>query len=285
MTYATDYEAKQTILEVGRRMYAKNFVAANDGNISCRVADDIIWTTPTGVSKGFMTEDMLVKMTLDGKILSGNSKPSSEVKMHIRVYQENPEVQGVTHAHPPVSTSFAIAGISLDEAIYPEAFVNLGTVPVAKYANPGTQEVPDSIAPFCKTHNAVLLANHGALTWGKSLMEAFYRLEAIEHYALILIYTQKFLGKANVLSCEQMEKLLETRKALGITAGGIPPCAVTPTNEKDVLPREGNLCGACGGSCRYAAKEQDAQKPSSQDELVKMVTEQVYAALKNSKLV
>ena len=118
--YPTDAQARKLILEVGRRMYEKNFVAANDGNISCRVSEDTIWTTPTGVSKGFMTEEMLVKMRLDGTVLEqGESGPSSEVKMHIRIYQENPLAQAVCHAHPPVSTSFAIAGMALDRAIYP----------------------------------------------------------------------------------------------------------------------------------------------------------------------
>ncbi len=234
--FPTDHEAKKTILEVGRRMYQKNFVAANDGNISCKVDEDIIWTTPTGVSKGFMDEEMLVKMRLDGTVLSGGPlKPSSEVKMHIRVYKENPEVMGVTHAHPPLCTSFAIAGIGLDRAIYPEALVNLGTVPCVHYETPGTQGIPDSIAPYCKDYNAVLLGNHGALSWGKSLMDAFYRLEAMEHYAMVLMYTGNIIGKANVLSCDQVQELLEIRKNLGISGGGVPPCAAKPTNLKDVV--------------------------------------------------
>ncbi len=234
--YPTDFEAKTTIIEVGKRMYAKNYVAANDGNISCRVDKDIIWTTPTGVSKGFMSEEMLVKMRLDGTIISsGGLKPSSEVKMHIRVYQENPEVMGVTHAHPPVCTSFAIAGIGLDKAIYPEALVNLGTVPCVHYETPGTQGIPDSIAPYCRDYNAVLLGNHGALSWGNSLMEAFFRMESMEHYALILMYTGRILGKANELSCDQVQELLEIRESMGIKGGGIPRCAAKPSNLKDVL--------------------------------------------------
>ena len=111
--YPSDLEAKRDILEVGRRMYAKNFVASNDGNISCKVSDRTLWCTPTGVSKGYMTDEMLVLMDLDGNVLRGSWKPSSEMKMHLRVYNENPSVRAVVHAHPPVSTSFAIAGIPL----------------------------------------------------------------------------------------------------------------------------------------------------------------------------
>ena len=115
MEYISDAQAKQMILEVGRRMYQGGFVAANDGNISCKVGDNEIWATPTGVSKGFMTEDMLVKLDLDGNVLEGTHKPSSEIKMHLRVFKENPKVQGVVHAHPLTATAFACAGISLED--------------------------------------------------------------------------------------------------------------------------------------------------------------------------
>jgi L-fuculose-phosphate aldolase len=233
--YPSDFEAKKAIIEIGKRMYSKGFVAANDGNISCKVGPNTIWTTPTGVSKGYMTLDMLVKMDTSGKVLAGNRKPSSEVKMHLRVYEENPEVMAVTHAHPPVATSFAIAGISLDKAVLPEAVVQLGSVPVAHYATPGTQEVPDSIAPYCKTHNGVLLANHGALSWGKDVFEAFFRLESIEYYATILMYTEKIIEKQNELSCKQVDDLLNIRTNLGINSGGVPPCAVKATNNQDIV--------------------------------------------------
>lgn len=237
--YMSDFEAKKAIIDIGKRMYIKGFVAANDGNISCKVGPSTIWTTPTGVSKGFMTPDMLVKIDLiSGKVIMGNRKPSSELKMHLRVYEENPEVMAVTHAHPMVATSFAIAGISLDRAVLPEAVVQLGSVPIARYATPGTQEVPDSIAPYCKTHNGVLLANHGALSWGKDVFEAFYRLESIEYYATILMYTGRIIGKANELSCNQVDELINIRQKLGITSGGIPPCNLNATNTQDVVSSE-----------------------------------------------
>lgn len=222
--YYSDFEAKKMICEVGRRMYMKNFVAANDGNITVKVGPNTIWTTPTGVSKGFMTPDMLIKMDLSGNMISGTRKPSSELKMHLRVYHENPEVNAVVHCHPPVATSFAIAGIDLDKAVSPESVVILGTVPVAPYATPGTQEVPDSIAPYCKEYNAVLLANHGALTWGKDIIEAFYRMESLEHYALMLMYSSKIIEEAQELNCTQVSELINIRKKMGIMSGGTPTC-------------------------------------------------------------
>jgi L-fuculose-phosphate aldolase len=218
-------------------MYGKNFVAANDGNISCRVAPDVIWATPTGVSKGFMSAETLVKMKLDGTILrSGNLTPSSEIKMHLRLYSENPEIMGVTHAHPPVCTSFAIAGIALDEAIYPEALVNLGIVPCIHYEPPGSQGIPDSVAPYCRDYNALLLANHGALSWGSTLMEAYFRLEAMEHYATVLMYTGYIIGRANLLSSDQVRHLLEIRERLGVVSGGAPSrTASEPVNIRDIV--------------------------------------------------
>ena len=258
MKYKSDFEAKKAILDIGRRMYAKGFVASNDGNISCRVGPNTIWTTPTGVSKGFMTQDMLVKMDLDGKVLVGRLKPSSEIKMHLRVYQENPRLQAVTHAHPPMATCFAIAGQPLDAAILTEAILSLGTIPVARYATPGTQEVPDSIAPFVNHYNGVLLANHGALTWGDDIYQAFYRLESVEYYATILMYTGNIIGQQNHLSCEQVDRLLEIRKNMGITGGGVPPCMnggqLTKVCESCAAAGTELAGGSCG-SCAAAGEK------------------------------
>ena len=142
--------------------------------------------------------------------------------MHLRVYQENPDVQAVVHAHPPMATSFAVAGIALDTPILPEAIVNLGVVPVAPYAVPGTQAVPDSIAPYCRTHNAVLLANHGALTWGKDLWQAYFRMESLEYYAQLTLNTTYLLKQARYLTEAEVQASLDTRARLGITTGGVP---------------------------------------------------------------
>lgn len=221
--YIPEYTAKKLICEIGRRMYHRGYVAANDGNISIRTGEDSIICTPTGVSKGFMTTDMLVKLNLKGEKIAGKLKPSSEIKMHLRIYMENEEALAVVHAHPPMATAFAVAGIELNKPILPEAIVLLGTVPIAPYATPGTQEVPDSIAPYCKDYNALLLANHGALTWGRDITEAYHRMESLEHYATIMYYTNT-IGKANELNCKEIDKLLEIRKNMGINSGGIPAC-------------------------------------------------------------
>lgn len=210
--YLSEKEAKEAILDIGQRMYVRNFVAANDGNISIKTGDHEIWATPTGVSKGFMKKKMLVKVDLEGNMLEGTYRPSSELKMHLRAYRENPDLQAVCHAHPPICTSFSIAGIPLDEPILAEAVITLGEVPVTPYAELGTDEVADAIAPYCRTHHGVLLANHGAVTWGQDAYSAYYRLESMEYYAQILLITGKVLGRQNLLTKEQVERLTAMRE-------------------------------------------------------------------------
>lgn len=220
--YMSEKQAKEAILDIGQRMYVRNFVAANDGNISIKTGENEIWATPTGVSKGFMKKKMLVKVDLEGKVLEGTYKPSSELKMHLRAYKENPDIQSVCHAHPPICTSFAIAGIPLDTPVLAEAIITLGDVPVAPYAELGSQEVPEVIAPYCHTHNGVLLANHGAVTWAEDAYAAYYRLESMEYYANILLITGKILGKQNEFTKEQIDRLLAMREKFGIKRGGTP---------------------------------------------------------------
>jgi len=233
--YLSDNEAKKSILDIGRRMYQNGFVASNDGNITCKVGENEIWATPTGVSKGFMTEGMLVKMDLDGRILEGTAKPSSEIKMHLRVYRENAEVCGVVHAHPLTATAFACAGISLEQPVLVEGILALGCVPLAHFALPGTNEVPDSVAPYCRDYNAVLLANHGALTWGASPIQAYYRMETVEYYAKIMLLCDYVIKRHADLSAGQVAKIVAIRSAMGVCGGGIPPCGDEAANMQDVV--------------------------------------------------
>ena len=232
--YGNDFRIKNTICEIGKRMYWRGYVAANDGNISVKCGENAVWVTPTGVSKGYMDPNMIVKVDMDGNVLAGTHKPSSELKMHLRVFRENPKVQAVVHAHPAVATSFAAAGIPLDRPIVSEAIVLLGTIPVATYAVPGTFEVPDSIAPYCKDYNGVLLGNHGALTWGKNPFEAYFRLETMEHYATMMMYTDSIIKKSSDLTCEQISELIKIRNSLGITGGGMPGECVSNTGARSL---------------------------------------------------
>ena len=222
MNDMSDKAAKKAIIDIGQRMYVRGFVAANDGNISVRVGANEVWATPTGVSKGYMKKKMLVKVDLDGRVLEGTHRPSSELKMHLRAYRENEAIRSVCHAHPPICTCFAVAGIPLDRPILAEAVITLGDVPVAPYAELGTDAVSDAVAPYCHTHNGVLLANHGAVTWAEDAYSAYYRMESMEYYAKILLLTDKILGAQNRLSDEQIDRLLAMREKFGITQGGVP---------------------------------------------------------------
>lgn len=277
--YPLDFEAKQNILEIGRRMYAKNFVASNDGNISCKVSENTLWCTPTGVSKGFMTDDMLVLMDTDGNVIRGNYKPSSEMKMHLRVYKENPNVKAVVHAHPPAATSYAIAGLPLNRAILTESVMGIGEIPLAPYAMPGTEEVPDSIAPFVNTHNGCLLANHGALTWAGDVMTAWMRMESIEYYALVSMYTKGLIGQVHELTCDQVDRLIERRTRDGITTGGRPLCH---NCNSDGVP----ACSTCKSESSGAASgcSAPAGKSASEDQQdIRMITEIVRQVLASRK--
>lgn len=222
MEYLSEKQAGKAIIDIGQRMYVRNFVAANDGNISVKTGDNEVWATPTGVSKGYMKKKMLVKVDLDGNILEGTYKPSSELKMHLRAYQENEDIKAVCHAHPPICTCYAIAGLPLSAPVLAEAVITLGDVPVAPYAELGSKEVPEAIAPYCHTHNGVLLANHGAVTWAGEPYAAYYRLESMEYYANILLITDKILGRQNLLTDDQVQRLLAMREKFGIKRGGRP---------------------------------------------------------------
>jgi len=201
-------QIKTDLLEIGRRLYNRKIVAANDGNISCRSSDGTIWITPSGVSKGHMADCDLLNVTPDGKVLCGNGKPSTEMAMHLAIYKENPKINAVVHAHPPAATAFAIAGIEPDTSLYPEAYTLLGKVSIAPYTQPGTPQVGESVSKYCLNSNCVLLANHGAVTWGETLIQAWHRIEALEQYAVILTITRYLLKKENPLNQELLSALI-----------------------------------------------------------------------------
>lgn len=213
----TEYEIKEEMCEIGRRVYNRGMVAANDGNFSVKLSEDEFFCTPTGVSKGFMTPDYICRVDGMGNVLEANEgfRPSSEVKMHMRVYKERPDVGAVVHAHPMYATTFAIAGIPLMEPVMPEAVIALGGVPLAKYGTPSTAEVPDSIMPYLQQYDSVLLENHGALTYSDTLLNAYHKMESLEFYAR-LMYQAKMLGGPQILDEKRVEELYEIRRNMGL---------------------------------------------------------------------
>lgn len=209
------FEIKKEICEVGHKLWLKGFVAANDGNISVKINDHEYYCTPTGVSKGALTPDMIIKVDENGKKLEGKLNPSSEIKMHMRVYQKRPDVTAVVHAHPPVATAFTVADIDLDQYILPEAVLTIGNVPTCDYGTPSTMEIPDSLDPYLQQHDAFLLRNHGALTVGCNLNKAFFVMEEVEFNAVICKHAMD-LGAVHEISNDQLKKLMDLRKAMNL---------------------------------------------------------------------
>ncbi|MCF0145713.1 MAG: class II aldolase/adducin family protein [Eubacterium sp.] len=212
-----EYKAKEEICAIGKRILASGMVAANDGNISVRLSKHEILCTPTGVSKGYMKPEMICKVDEKGNLLEaeGGYRPSSEVKMHLRVYEKRPDVTAVVHTHAPFATTFAIMGTPIDEPITTEAVVSLGEVPLAPFALPGTMEVPDSIEPFLQDYDAVLLRNHGVLTYSETLEEAYLKMEEVEFFAR-LVYQTKMLGGAKPFKEDVIQKLYDIRRNSGM---------------------------------------------------------------------
>ncbi len=207
---------KKEIIETGAKIWQRRMVAANDGNISVRLSENEFLTTASGVSKGFMTPKMILRVDINGNLLEKSDyKPSTEFKMHAEVYKRRKEINAAVHAHPPFATAFALAGIPLDECFLPESVLTLGAVPIAEFALPSTDEVPESIAPFIGKTDVILLANHGALTVGLNLNDAYFKMETLEHTAEI-VWRAKALGKINPLTEEQREKILALKEKYGM---------------------------------------------------------------------
>jgi len=213
----SEFEIKKQICEIGKRIYDKGFIAANDGNISVKISAKEFLCTPTGVSKGFMTPDMICKVDADGNVLQakGGYRPSSEIKMHMRVYKERPDVNSVVHAHPPYATSYAIVGIPLTEPIMPEAVIMLGCVPIAEYGTPSTDEIPNAVAKYLQHYDAVLLENHGALSYAGDLLGAYHKMESLEFYAQLLFISNQ-IGKPQELDKQKVSRLYQLRKDMGL---------------------------------------------------------------------
>jgi L-fuculose-phosphate aldolase len=206
-------QARKLIVEVGKLLYERSYVVSSDGNISIRLDETRVLATPTMTCKGRMMEDSLAVTDLDGKPLS-DKKASSELAMHLLIYKERPDIKAVCHAHPPHGTAFAVAGLAIDEPILSEVILTLGCVPLTDYGTPSTAELTESMRPFVAHHNALLMANHGAVAYGADLWQAFDRLETLEHTAKIAILARA-LGGANNLPKDSIEKLINIREKSG----------------------------------------------------------------------
>ena len=206
-------EARKQIVEIGKLLYQRSYVVAADGNVSIRLSEDRVLATPTMTCKGRMTEENLALTDMDGKSVS-DQRASSELAMHLLIYKMRPDIKAVCHAHPPHGTAFAVAGLAIDKPILSEVILTLGCVPLTDYGTPSTDELTEAMKPFVAHHNALLMANHGAVAYGENLWQAFDRLETLEHTAKIAILA-KALGGANDLPKDAIEKLIKIREKAG----------------------------------------------------------------------
>ncbi|HJA66180.1 aldolase [Lachnoclostridium sp. An169] len=268
-----EYEIKKEMCEIGKRVYNRGMVASNDGNFSVKLNDHEFLCTPTGVSKGFMTPEFICKVDENGNVLQANKgfRPSSEIKMHMRVYQKRPDVKAVVHAHPLYATTFAIAGIPLTQPIMPEAVIALGCVPIAKYGTPSTMEIPDAVEPYLEHFDAVLLENHGALTFSDSLLNAYHKMESVEFYARLLYQTMQ-IGGPQEFSPEQVERLYEIRRQMGMK--GKHPADLCP-NARAGKPS----CHTCGGGCGAKTVASSSSADAADADLVASITKKVMEQL------
>ncbi len=216
----TEDELRREIVEIGRWIHRLGFVAGYDGNISARLDSHRILSTPTTISKGMMEVDDLIVADYEGKKITGRRNVTSEIAMHLLIYKRRPDVHGVVHAHPAIATGYAAAGLSLNKALISEVVLGLGCIPLARYGTPGTPELTEALLPLVGTFDAVLMANHGVVTYGPDLLGAYFKMETVEHFAKISLVTE-LLGRQVLLSETDVDKLLEARQRY--FGSGTPP--------------------------------------------------------------
>lgn len=292
-----EYKLKEQICEIGRRLYNRGFAAANDGNITVRLNDKELLCTPTMVSKGFMKPDDICKVDMEGKQLAGSRRRTSEVLLHLAVYRNRPDVNAVVHCHPPHATAFAVAHEPIPKCVLPEVEVFLGEVPIAKYATPGDQRLPETIVPYVKDCNTILLANHGTVSFGPELENAYFNTEIIDAYCRILILS-KMLGRVNYFGDQETRELLEFKKRLNLDdvrfrdEAHCTLCGPSSFDEdySDFVPQPLAFQPECApntGPCERRNKEVDFRTsvptiPSDFDDLVRKITDQVMVALQRA---
>lgn len=210
-----EFKLKEQMCDIGRRIWLKGFCAGNEGNHSYRIGADRVLCTPTGISKGNLKPDDICTVDMEGRQVAGKRKRTSEIMMHLAIYKARADVKAVVHSHPPHATAFAIAGVELPTCIHPEAEVFLGAVRTAKYVTPGDTRLGESLQPYVKDSNTILLQNHGAVTFDVDLEGAYYKLEIVDAYARILLLAKQ-IGSIRPLDGNEMKELLDLKVRFGI---------------------------------------------------------------------
>lgn len=216
---AHEGKIRQEICKIGQRLYARGYAAGNDGNISYRLSHDTVLCTPTQICKGFMKPNDLCTVDMQGKQLAGKRTRTSEVLLHLEIYQADASAKSVVHCHPPHATAFGVARVDIPSCVLPDVEVFLGIVPRADYETPGTDSFAETVRPFIGKANTVVLSNHGTVSWGPTVERAFWYTEILDSYCRILLLAQQ-VGNVERLSGAKMSELLDLKERLG---AGIDP--------------------------------------------------------------
>jgi len=281
MQYMNANQQKKEMCDIGRNIWLRGFCAGNEGNHSLRISEDRVLCTPTGISKGFLTPEMICTIDMDGKQVDTNNKykRTSEVMVHLAIYKKRPDVKAVIHSHPPHAVAFCIANIPLPQGIHPEAEVFLGQTVYASYATPGGPALPASfIDKITPETNTILMANHGSVNFADNLTNAYYKLEILDNYCKQLILARQ-LGQVNVLNSKQMTELLQLKQKFGISDSRLA-CAPNGCASREDQPFlttfEGTHPVSASCECQGEGKKED----DGFEALVKAITEQILANAK-----
>ena len=281
-----DRSLKEEICEIGRRVYNKGFAAANDGNISIRVGENEVLCSPTMICKGFMKPEDICAVDMEGNQIAGTRKRTSEVLLHLSIMKARPDVKAVVHCHPPHATAFAVAREPIPQCVLPEVEVFMGEVPMAPYETPGGQKFADTVLPFLKSTNSIILTNHGTVTFGKTLEDAYWKTEILDAYCRILLLSKQ-LGRITYVQEDEQRELLDLKQRLGFDdprfhAEDCDLCGNSAFREgyKEQLPQQKAFDPAPSYPGYLQKPSSDARsQPVDTEQLVKMITEQVMRAV------
>ena len=284
------HQLKKDICEIGQRVYNKGFAAANDGNITIRISDNEVLCTPTMICKGFMKPDDICSVDMEGNQLSGRRKRTSEVLLHLAIMKERPDVKSCVHCHPPHATAFAVAREPIPQCVLPEVEVFLGDVPITKYETPGGQKFADTVLPFVKQSNVIILANHGTVSFGESLERAYWWTEILDAYCRILMLSKQ-LGRVTFFTPEQTRELLDLKQKWGFSDARLEPAwriaTSARTTSSATVGRPAVSSAARSSAPPPATTRRRQRKPvdqrcpvaNDQDALIQAITDRVLAAL------
>ncbi len=251
----SERQHREDICRFGKMLHDRSYVAATDGNFSVRLDYESILCTPTMISKGMMEPEDLVVVNMAGQRVTGRRSVSSEIAMHLLIYKLRPDVHGIVHAHPPTATGYAAAGLSLNQALVSEIVISLGCIPLARYATPGTAELTQALEPLVPNFDAILMANHGVVTYGSDLLQAYMKMETVEHFACITLVTH-LLGRQQLLSGEDVRKLVVAREKYGISTP-VQQGAACPVTAEALPGSAGGATAEADGQERFAVTRED----------------------------